>query len=381
MTDREALIALNQVQGLGSITVKRMIDRFGSAGAIFEAAELDLVLVQGISRDRAHQLHVTLKDVSAANELERAAKTGVRLVTWVDPEYPVLLKEIADPSLVLYVAGEPQALSGPSIAVVGTRHPTIYGREMARLFGYRLASAGYVVISGLAVGIDTEAHTGAVKAKGRTVAVLGGALDCLFPRENAGLAREIVAQGGAVVSEYPFGRQPDRQTFPMRNRIVSGLSKGVLVVEAPYNSGTLITVNQALDQGRVVMAVPGRVDSPVSQGCHRLLREGARLVTSADEVLEEVEDLITGMNRQGATLKTRCSEPKEIAGTRPEASLSKEERCVLAQIDNEEISVDQVVRESGLDAGKVNALLVGLRIKRMVQLLPGGRVTRARKID
>ena len=184
-----------------------------------------------------------------------------------------------------------------------------------------------------------------------------------------------------MVSEYPFGRQPDRQTFPMRNRIVSGLSKGVLVVEAPYNSGTLITVNQALDQGRVVMAVPGRVDSPVSQGCHRLLREGARLVTSADEVLEEVEDLITGMNRQGATLKTRCSEPKEIAGTRPEASLSKEERCVLAQIDNEEISVDQVVRESGLDAGKVNALLVGLRIKRMVQLLPGGRVTRARKID
>ena len=375
MTERDALIAMNRVTGLGAITAKRMAARFGSLAAVFEASESDLLAVAGIGPDKAHQFWSDLRQMRADDELARAAKKGVRLITWVDPGYPALLKQIADPPLVLYVAGAVEALDRPAVAIIGTRRPTVYGRECARRFGFQLAGAGYTVASGLALGIDTEAHTGAVQAKGVTVAVLGGALDCLFPKENAGLARAMIECGGAVVSEYPFGRQPDRQTFPMRNRIVSGLCKGVLVVEAPLNSGTMITVGQALDQNRNVMAVPGRIDSPASQGCHKLLREGARLVTHADEVIEELQDLIAGMRRTSEAPHAEPGRTVPVARP-PESVLTPEERAVLAQLDVDGVPVDEVVRSSGLDAGRVNALLVGLQIKRQVRVLPGGRVAR-----
>jgi DNA processing protein len=366
---------MNRVQGLGAITVKRMAERFGSLASVFERTEAELLEVQGVGAERARLLCDELRRVRVDDELEKASRTGVKLVTWADEGYPALLKQIADPPLVLYVAGSVEALSLPSVAVIGTRHPTVYGRETSRRFGYQLAAAGYAVVSGLALGIDTEAHTGALQAKGRTVAVLGGALDCLFPRENQQLAREIATKGGAVVSEYPFGRQPDRQTFPMRNRIVSGLCKGVLVIEAPLSSGTLITVDQALDQNRSVMAVPGRIDSPASQGCHKLLRNGARLVTAVDDVIEEVQDLIAGMRRPqtGDAPASGAAAPE-----RPAAPLSAEERAVLAQMEAGGVPVDAVVRGSGLDAGKVNAILVGLQIKRLARLLPGGLVERTK---
>ena len=375
MTERDALIAMNRVTGLGAITAKRMAERFGSLAAAFEASESDLRTVVGIGPDRAQQFWSDLQQARADDELARAAKKGVKLVTWEDPGYPALLKQIADPPLVLYVAGSVEALDRPAVAIIGTRRPTVYGRDCARRFGYQLASSGYMVASGLALGIDAEAHTGAVQAKGVSVAVLGGALDRLFPKENAGLARAMIECGGAVVSGYPFGRQPDRQTFPMRNRIVSGLSRGVLVVEAPFNSGTMITVSQALDQNRSVMAVPGRIDSPASQGCHKLLREGARLATCADDVIEELQDLMAGMRQ---ATKTRPAEPARSAQTErpPESVLTPEERAVLVQLGVDGVSVDEVVRASGLDAGKVNALLVGLQIKRHVRVLPGGRVAR-----
>jgi DNA processing protein len=375
VTERDALIAMNRVTGLGAITAKRMAERFGSLAAAFEASESDLRTVVGIGPDRAQQFWSDLQQARADDELARAAKKGVKLVTWEDPGYPALLKQIADPPLVLYVAGSVEALDRPAVAIIGTRRPTVYGRDCARRFGYQLASSGYMVASGLALGIDAEAHTGAVQAKGVSVAVLGGALDRLFPKENAGLARAMIECGGAVVSEYPFGRQPDRQTFPMRNRIVSGLSRGVLVVEAPFNSGTMITVSQALDQNRSVMAVPGRIDSPASQGCHKLLREGARLATCADDVIEELQDLMAGMRQ---ATKTRPAEPARSAQAErpPESVLTPEERAVLVQLGVDGVSVDEVVRASGLDAGKVNALLVGLQIKRHVRVLPGGRVAR-----
>ena len=376
MTDREALIAMNRVSGLGAITVKRMADQFGSLTAVFEVSEQDLLGVQGIGPEKARQFAADFKDVRIDDEVDLAAKKGVKLVTWVDEGYPALLKQIADPPLVLYVAGAVSVLDLPSVAVIGTRHPTVYGRETARRFGFQLASAGYVVVSGLASGIDTEAHSGAVQAKGHTVAVLGGALDCLFPKENTALARDIVAKGGAVVSEYPFGRQPDRQTFPMRNRIVSGLSKGVLVVEAPLNSGTMITVGQALDQNRTVMAVPGRIDSPASQGCHKLVREGARLVTSVDDVVEEVQDLLTGMR---LAQENGRESAKATPARRAEVVLSAEERRVMALIESEGTLADVLVRGSGLDAGKVNALLIGLQLKRLIKLLPGGLVARRKE--
>ncbi len=373
MTDREALIAMNRIQGLGAVTAKRMAERFGSVAAVFDASENDFLSVSGIGVEKAGLFHRELKRVRADDELDRAERAGTKLVTWADENYPPMLKQIADPPLVLYVAGQVEALALPAVAVVGTRHPTVYGRETAQRFGYQLAAAGYVVVSGLALGIDTQAHTGALQAKGRTVAVLGGALDCLFPRENTGLAREIALKGGAVVSEYPFGRQPDRQTFPMRNRIVSGLCKGVVVIEAPLNSGTMITVGQALDQDRTVMAVPGRVDSPASLGCHRLVREGARLVATADDVMEELQELLP--RRPRAAGGDRASGGEE----RSAPPLSPDERAVLAAVETEGSSMDDLVRASGLDAGKVSAVVVGLQIKRLIRMQPGGRVARGRE--
>ena len=370
MTEREAFIALNQVAGLGAITVKRMIEAFGSAAAVFDAREADLQHIQGIGAGRAQSFRSELDRVRADSELARADKLNVQLVTWADEVYPALLKTIADPPLVLYLTGKAEALAGPCVALVGTRHPSVYGCEMAHKLAFQLAGAGYVVVSGLALGIDTQAHLGALQAGGRTVGVVGGALDCLYPKENEELARKMARQDGAVTCEYPFGRQPDRQTFPMRNRIVSGLSKGVVVIEAPQSSGTLITVDQALDQGRSVMALPGRADSPVSVGCHRLIRNGARLVTSADEVIEELQELIPTTTVRPVV---RLDAPVERA---PEPPATAEERKLLASLGSEPMQIDELIRESGLPAGTVNALLVGLQIRRRVKLLPGGMVAK-----
>lgn len=379
MNDREALIALNRVPGIGSVMVRRMQEAFGSVAAIFKASASDLAHVYGVGLDRANDFYREFRTVRYDDEMARAERLNVKLVTWVDEAYPAVLKEIADPSLVLYVAGDPAALSGTAVAVIGTRQASVYGRETARRLGYQLAAAGYVVVSGLARGIDTEAHAGALQAKGLTVAVLGGALDCIFPKENEGLAREMATAGGAVVSEYPFGRQPDRQTFPMRNRIVSGLSRGVVVVEAPLNSGTMITVGQALDQNRTVMAVPGRVDSPNAVGCHRLLRDGARLVTCADDVAEELQELLPRPMRRDSPGAAAVATAPTDAVRAPEPVLTDDERRLVGLLD-EERHVDFLIRTSGLAAGRVNALLVGLQLRRQVVLLPGGMVKKmARK--
>lgn len=378
MTEREALIAFNRVQGIGSVTAQQIIEALGSLAAVFEASEKVLQSIPGIGVERAMLLTQDLRRVSAEEELERASKTGVQIITWNEKTYPALLKEITDPPLVLYVAGDVTALDTSSIAIVGTRHPTVYGRETARRFAYQLGGAGYTIISGLAEGIDTEAHLGALKAKGKTVAVLGGALDCLYPKSNTKLAREIATSGGAVISEYAFGRQPDRQTFPMRNRIVSGLSRGVLVVEAPVNSGTLITAGQGMDQNRSVMVIPGRIDSAASQGCHKLLKEGARLVTSPEEVIDEVQDLFIG---RSARISTEMRKPvKEVESReekKPVPVLTAEERSIMAIVDDDGMPIDVVIRKTGLPAGRVNALLVSLQIKRLMKLMPGGIVMRA----
>ncbi len=377
MTEREALIAFNRVQGLGPVTARQIIEALGSLVAVFETSAERLMEIPGIGSERALLLTRELKEVSAEEELERASKTGVKIITWDDEGYPALLKEIADPPLVLYVAGEVAVLDTPAIALVGTRHPSMYGRETARRFAYQLAGAGYTITSGLAEGVDTEAHAGALKAKGRTIAVLGGALDCLYPKSNTTLAREIATQGGAVVSEYPFGRQPDRQTFPMRNRIVSGLSKGVLVVEAPMNSGTLITARQGMEQNRSVMAIPGRIDSAASQGCHALLKQGARLVTSPEEVIEEVQDLFVGKSARISAGLAKPLKKAVLKEERPAPVLMAEERSVMANIEEGGTLIDVIIRKTELPAGRVNALLVSLQIKRLVKLMPGGSVMRA----
>jgi DNA processing protein len=372
LTERQAFIALNRVPGLGAVTVKRLIEALGTAAAIMQADEKALRSVRWLGPERAAQVRRELDHAAWRDEEQRAGELGVQLLTWADDDYPPALRKIFDPPLTLYVSGDTAALRGTAVAVIGTRHPTHYGRESAHLFGFQLGGAGYVVVSGLARGIDTEAHRGALQAKGRTVAVLGGALDCLYPEENRDLAREMATQGGAVITEYPFGRQPDRQTFPMRNRIVSGLSAGVLVVEASLTSGTLITVDQALEQGRTVMAMPGRIDSVASQGCHRLIRNGARLVTSIDDVAEELLELVAVPRLPPPAGRADPAGPAPTA-----AGLSEDEERLLAALPAaEEQTVDELVRLSALAAGRVNGLLVGLQIKRRVKLLPGGRVVK-----
>jgi len=386
MTEKEALIALNMMPGIGSVTVLRMRERFGSAAAVFELGERELSAVQGVGSERAARIVAERGGIAYAAEMERALRSSVKLVTLEDEDYPEILKRISDPPLALYVAGDTRILNKTGCAVIGTRHATLYGRETARRFGYQLAAAGYCVISGFARGIDTEAHAGAVQAGGLTVAVLGSALDKMYPQENRTFAREIIAKGGAIMTEYPFGREADRQTFPQRNRIVSGMSRGVLVVESPLRSGTLITVAQALEQGRSVMAVPGRVDSKASMGSNRLIREGARLVSCIEDVLEELQDLFAGEREvksradHGARETAAGAEREAAAGRTerersaqsPESVLTSDERRVCAALSDEGSYADSIVRESGLETGKVNAVLVSLQIKRVIKVFPGG---------
>jgi len=358
MNEREAYVALNMTEKIGPIGVRSLVSQLGSARAIFTAERSRLTAAQGIGREMAEVIVSGRDRVDWEEELARTAGMGAEIVTQVDEAYPKSLLEIHDPPLALYVKGTLHSGDRHAIAVVGTRRPTHYGLESAGKLAFQLAKSGFTVVSGLAEGIDTAAHQGALRAKGRTLSVMGSALDCPYPASNRDLARRI-SERGAVISEFPLGRQPDKTTFPMRNRIVSGLAMGVLVVEAGLNSGALITANQALDQGRSVFAVPGRIDSYVSRGTHELIRTGARLVADADDVLREFEFLLP-------------PGPKERAErSRIGPELSKEETCLVRLLEQGEQGVDSLIRASALKPASVNALLIGLEMKRVIRMLPG----------
>ena len=385
MTEREARIAFNMIPTVGAVTFARLVrETEGDAAAAWEfyPNKLDW---EGKPPDWEH-------------EMERAEKMGVKIVTEADDEYPKQLRNIPSPPLALYVAGSVEALSKSAVALVGTRHSTEYGRDVAERFAFGLAKRGWCVVSGLARGIDAYAHRGALAAEGVTVGVLGGALDMFYPNENRALAREMVEKGGCVASEFPFGRAPDVQTFPQRNRIVSGLAKGVVAVECPLHSGTLITCTRAVEQGRAVMAVPGRIDWRTSEGCHHLIREGARMVTSVDDIVEELTPLSSRAKQADSSSARNAAAPRRtvrhvearpdaepLAGcgpakasknapVLPEAKISSEEASVLRAVPEEGATMDAVARVCGLGAACVSALLVGLRLKGRVRLLPGNRV-------
>ena len=265
------------------------------------------------------------------------------------------------------------ALAKPSIAIVGTRRATDYGRRVANRLAGELAEAGWAVVSGLALGIDAEAHRGTLDAGGVTAGVIGSGIDRFYPEENLSLARDIVRGGGAVASEFPFGRPPDRETFPIRNHVVAALARGIVVVEAPMRSGSLITASIAADLGRTVMAVPGRVDGRMSVGCHHLIREGAVLVRGVDDVLEAMSELLP---RLAAAPPCNC----EAAPARdPETpAYSPEEALVMLHLDADGKTVDELVRLTELPTERVNAIVMGLRIKGFVRFLPGNRVAMPR---
>ncbi len=370
MEERTAYIALNMISELGPVTVRALIETLGSPQAVFAAGVDQLTRAKGVGAERAQAIISQRDTIDVADEIAKAKQLGAHMVTPLDDEYPDSLKEIHDPPLALYVRGELKSTDQHAIAMVGSRRCTHYGRTVADRLAYQLAKVGYTVVSGLARGIDTAAHQGSLKGGGRTIAVLGGALDCLYPAENEKLA-DAIAKQGAVISEYPLGREPDRTTFPYRNRIVSGLSMGVVVVEAPRKSGSLITVDMAMEQGRSVFAVPGRIDTPSAAGCHMLIKNGAKLVEGVDDVLEEFEMLIPPAKREAAATATR----------RPEVHLSGDEESIVRALGEGGLDVDALARQAELSSAKVSSLLLGLEMKRVVRMLPGRVVELAAMLE
>ncbi len=357
------------------MTVANGTAKFGSALAFFSAGADKLASVRGIDRASADDLARTFAGLNWRAEMEKAAEHSVSFLTPVDSGYPPLLKNIYNPPLALYITGSAEAMLFSSLAVIGTRAPTTYGRANAKSFSYRLAQAGITIVSGLARGIDTEAHEGALLASGKTVAVVGSALDKLYPSENRDLARRIVGNGGAVISEYPFGRSADRQTFPMRNRIISGLSGAILVVEAGTASGTLITTDHALEQGRSVMAIPGRIDHASAQGCHKLIKDGARLVETPEEVLDELQSL---PGHAPTRLSATAAADNTTSTLRPRPVLDEIETKILSLLGSEDMTPDSLVNATGLSPSLVSPRLISLEMKCQIERL-SGNVLHARK--
>lgn len=357
MTENEAYVAFNLTDRIGSVGVGRLIERFGDVVAAWENHPSKISRCGGA--------------VDWAGEYEKARSLGVRLLTPADAAYPETLRATRGRPLALYVKGDAAALAKPAVAIVGTRRATAYGLDQAYRFGHDLAAAGWCVVSGLATGIDAEAHRGALAAGGTTVGVLGSALDRFFPEENRALAREMIQKGGAVISEFPFGREPDQQTFPQRNHVVAALARGVLAVEAPVKSGTLITTGIAADLGRTVMAVPGRVDSPRSAGCLQLIRDGAVLVRGAADVREALSELFPAPETSAAPAARETPSP---GAGQPRPVVTLEESMILREVDAEGIAMETLVVRTGLPAGQVSALCLALRLKERVRFLPGNRV-------
>ncbi|MCJ7451671.1 MAG: DNA-processing protein DprA [Steroidobacteraceae bacterium] len=296
------------------------------------------------------------------------AGPGRQLVTWGSPSYPALLAEIADAPLVLFVEGDCAALSLPQFAIVGSRNPTPIGRDTATHFAGHLAAAGLAIVSGLALGIDAAAHRGAIEGSGRTIAVLGCGLDRIYPPENAALARQVVACG-ALVSDLPTGTAPIKQHFPRRNRLISGLSVGTLVVEAALRSGSLITARLAAEQGREVFAIPGSIHSPLSRGCHRLIRQGAKLVETADDIFTELGALLAGLRPAG---RAEAPDAHEDSG----CALDKDYEILLDALGFDSAAVDDLVARTGFEAGAVSSMLLILELEGRIAQQPGGSFCR-----
>ena len=362
MDSREALVALNLLPDIGPVRVRNLLSRFGSAQAVLAATQADLSQVDKVGFKAANNIIRWRELIDLDGELRRIDQFGANIVTTDDSEYPALLRQIYDPPLVLYVRGTLRPEDAYAIAMVGTRQSTLYGRQTTERLARQLAASGVTVVSGGARGIDSASHEGALQSGGRTIAVLGTGLDIVYPAENVKLYQRIAEQG-AVITQFPFGRKGDKQSFPIRNRIVGGMTQGTVVVEANRASGALITANFAAEYGRTVYAVPGRVDSPRSAGCHDLIKDGARLCESAEDVLAEFAHL-------------QAIEPEEPEIPMP--TLSHPEQQVFHVLTHEEMQQDEIICRSELPAAQVSVILLQLEMKKLVQQHPGRLFTRAR---
>jgi DNA processing protein len=351
-------LALSLVPGVGSILIKRLLDRFKTPEAIFRAPMKELLKIEGLGAKVVGEIQKGPLEKVVRRELSLLEEVGGKIITLKDDDYPKRLKDIYDPPALLYVRGELRSEDELAIAIVGSRKTSPYGRWFTEKIGQDLAHHRVTVVSGMARGIDSVAHKGALQGGGRTIAVLGCGVDVIYPSENRNLFYQIIEQG-AILSEFPMGSPPEGGHFPRRNRIISGLSIGVVIVQASAESGSLITAGYALEQGREVFAVPGNVGAEGSRGTNQLIKEGAKLVESTEDILEEI--LPQWKREQGATPTLETPVP----------DLSGEEKVLYYLLGDTPLHIDAIIRETQLDPGRVSSLLLNLELKGLICQWPG----------
>lgn len=370
--DLKYWLILHYADDIGSATAKKLLSHFKSPQRIVEANR-DSLMHWGLNEAAINSLKSpNIQQIE--QECLWTKEFNQQIITFHDSNYPYLLKQISDPPLVLYVLGDQRTLNQPQVAVVGSRNPTVMGVETAKRLAFSLSKMGLAVTSGLAFGIDTAAHRGTLQANGKTIAVLGSGLNRIYPTINKLLADDIVKNGGALISEFPLETPPLASHFPKRNRIISGLSLGTLVVEAAERSGSLITARMAAEQGREVFAVPGSVHSPYSRGCHYLIRQGAKLVESAADILEELGPLaqvvLNPPDKNDPDPENSHSENAVFA------KLDESQRRIFDCIGFEALSVDEITALSGLSPSEITSALVTLELEGFIQKTSGGRYIR-----
>jgi DNA processing protein len=372
----EQWLKLIRAEGVGPVTFARLLKYFGSVDAALGASVGRLTQVEGIGSVTAERIAVGRDGFDAEAEVELAAKLGVWLVHMEDPRYPTVLKRIYDPPPVLYVKGTLCREDNLAVAIVGSRRCSLYGQEQASRIAHLLAASGFTITSGMARGIDTAAHSGALAGGGRTIAVQGCGLSRVFPPENAKLF-ELISASGACLCELPLRAEPLAEHFPPRNRIIAGLSLATVVIEAGLRSGAMITAKAALENNREVMAVPGKIDSPLSQGPHHLIKQGAKLVESVEDVMEALGYIGDQLKEHAAaSTKEACEKVEAPLFETAKLTLKGDEKPVFELLGKEPLHVDQIIADTELPVGIVNATLMALRLKGLVRQLPGNLFVR-----
>jgi len=355
-------LALSQISGIGNVTYKRLIDRFGSAREVFDAGKKRISEIPYITADKAGAIVSFDNWESIKEQIKKVEDSGVKILSMEDEEYPQKLKMIYDAPPVLYIKGNFAEDDKIPVAVVGSRHPSTYGSLSAEKIASGLARKGVTVVSGMAMGIDSKAHRAALNAGGRTIAVLGSGIDVIYPSENKSLYNDII-KNGVVISEFSLGTRPEPSNFPRRNRIISGLSVGVVVVESTKKGGALITAELALKENREVFAIPGNIDSARSQGTNKLIQKGAKLVESVDDIMEELKYNL------GAEFNLELPQQKDLFIN--DDSLTDAEKKTLVCLSTESVHVDTVIEESGFKSEVVLKILLDLELKGFVKQIPG----------
>ena len=369
--DIEKWLKLTHDDEVGPVTFGKLLKRFGSVDAALGASVSGLMKVEGIGAKTGERIAASRDKFDSGAELELAGKLGVWIVHMEDSRYPPALRQIYDPPPVLYIKGTLDRADNLAIGIVGCRRCSLYGQEQSSRLAHLLAAAGFTIVSGMARGIDTAAHTGALAAEGRTLAVQGCGLSRVFPPENAKLF-ELIGASGACISELPLRAEPLADNFPPRNRIIAGLSLGTIVVEAGLRSGALITAQAALESNREVMAVPGKVDSPLSQGPHRLIKEGAKLIETVEDVMEALGYIGDQLKDHTALTAKETTEKVEMPLLETARfNLKGHEKTIYDALGKEPLHIDQLIADTSLPAGAVNAGVVSLRLKGLIKQLPG----------